>query len=203
MRTKILALLIIIFFFGCSQTHQPSISYNGNYLRNKYGNIVYWRRYPVIIRIDSNLSDYQIESTMAAVDRWNRIANTQVFSYSIIEENNSNDSQQTTSSVWIGECQLGRNSEQQQLLGFTNRTFLVDSYGEPIRINSGSICIWNYLSDDQWYPVVLHELGHIIGLNHDLQENSIMYPDPVNSRGNITIEDRQYLRTIGRITRTF
>ena len=197
MRTRILTLLMVIFFFGCSQTHQPSISYRGNCLRNKYNNIIYWRRYPIIIRIDSNLSDYQIDSTMAAVDRWNRVANAQIFSYNMIQENSDSSSERIDSSVWIGECQLGRNSEEQQLLGFTNRTFLLDSYGEPIRINLGSICIWNHLSDDQWYPVVLHELGHIVGLNHDMQENSIMYPDPVSSTGNILNEDREYVRIIG------
>ena len=201
MRGWIFAILIIIFCFGCLQTHQPSISYRGNYLRNRYGNIVLWRRYPILIRIDSNLSDYQIDATTAAIDRWNRVANTEIFRYDNLESNNENISQENISTVWIGECQLGRNSENQQFLGFTNRTFLLDSYGEPIRINFGSICIWNQLNDDEWYPVITHELGHILGLNHDTDTQSIMYPDPVTASGIIVTEDREYVRIIGNITR--
>ena len=44
--------------------------------------------------------------------------------------------------------------------------------------NSGNIIVFKEIDMEKFYPVVLHEVGHLIGLNH-IKAKSVMHPSAI------------------------
>jgi len=95
-------------------------------------------------------------------------------------------------SIYISYEDLGRSSNNRQLHGLCRRYYQTNSLLMRRYIDYAQISIWDQLSPISQPNVIIHELGHAIGLGHDRFINSVMYPFAAASYGNIEQQDIDY-----------
>jgi len=171
------------------------ITNDTNVIQNSYNQPILWKNYPMTVVIDRRLSDRQKQDTISAINRWNIAAGANIFTY---EFSGNGQDPNSEGYVWLTRCNLGIGTHGRQVLGAAYRYYETDNSGIPVSISGGYICAWNQLDDVDWYPVILHELGHIIGLNHDRATESIMQPFAAASTFIIMPNDIAHVRTMAR-----
>lgn len=166
-----------------------------NVIQNSYNQPIFWRDYPMTVVIDRRFSDRKKRDTISAIQRWNIAAEANILTWEF-----SGNGQDTRADgyVWTTECHLGIGSHGRQVLGSAYRYYDTDGSGIPVSIRGGYICMWDEIDEVDWYPVMLHELGHIIGLNHDSSIESIMQPFATSSTFIIMPDDVSHVRTMAR-----
>lgn len=58
-----------------------------------------------------------------------------------------------------------------------------------------SIDIYQFFDDKDLLAVLIHEMGHALGLGHAIEKTAIMYPKLINQSTEITSDDRALFRT--------
>jgi len=92
-------------------------------------------------------------------------------------------------SIYISYEDLGKSSNNRQLHGLCRRYYQTNVLLMRQYIDYARISIWDDLSPISQSNVIIHELGHAIGLGHDRFINSVMYPFAAASYGNIEQQD--------------
>ena len=67
-----------------------------------------------------------------------------------------------------------------------------------VTFNSNAKLLTGYRFGDSWGDVVLHELGHIVGLAHIDDYRQVMYPDVTGGHARLGAGDLEGLRRLGR-----
>lgn len=143
--------------------------------------------------IDRRWSDRKKRDTISAINRWNTAAGANIL---VWEFSGNGQDTRADGYIWTTQCDLGIGPQGRQVFGRAFRYYDLDGSGIPVSIRGGFICMWDELDEVDWYPVMLHELGHIIGLNHDNSVESIMQPHATSSTFIITSEDVDHVRTM-------
>lgn len=178
---------LLLLISGCSR--DLFLDTRSNVLENCYGNPILWKEYPVLVTIDSSLSLEEKNNIINSINRWNLIAEDEIFIYQFGTNSIGNG-------VWITNCNLEIAEDGTRILGRINRFFDLDLSGQPIAIKFANICILENLNSDYRDVVIFHELGHALSLNHDLNLNSIMYLYAIHEEQTIEEQDVLFIRSL-------
>jgi len=178
---------LLLLISGCSR--DLFLNTQSNVLENCYGNSILWKEYPVLVTIDSSLSLEEKNNIINSINRWNLIAENEIFTYQFAPNS-------VGSGVWITNCNLEISEDGTRILGRINRFFDLDLNGQPTHIKFANICILENLNSDYWNVVIFHELGHALSLNHDLNSNSVMYLYAIHEEQIIEEQDILFVRNL-------
>jgi predicted Zn-dependent protease len=134
-----------------------------------------WESYPIKVKIDNSISLDRKNATLYSMSLWNNAINENVFT----EVSSQEDIYITEVSNW----QLDQLQEAHALLWWQNGLFtngLIEVNIKNYLYDTGDIVARNKLS---YESLILHELGHIIGMYH--VDDTIM--DPYLSTGKIRL----------------
>lgn len=179
------------------QTGGPNVFHESNSLENDFGVPILWDHYPIVVDIDSRyLTPEQINIVIFCINQWNTTAEGEILSYRI-----TNNLSGDFDDVYITSGSLNSfpdaNGHSHKYLGLTTRRFKCDALGQAVRMQHALVQLEEKMFIYNWRVVVLHELGHVLGLNHDqTTQESVMWPYALDSLGTIMPEDVIYIRSL-------
>jgi predicted Zn-dependent protease len=154
-----------------------------------------WQRslFPLRIQVDTGLKEIFRNHIREAVQTWNLEIGTSVL---IFEEIDIQDrifqgelANPIPGQVIVFSAELGRSANREIVLGLARCIYAHRA------IIAGIIWLDDDLVEEQVYGVALHELGHILGLQHFPEPTSVMYYRPLESSGDIRHEDVEFIRS--------
>ena len=95
-------------------------------------------------------------------------------------------------------------SPDDQAVGAAGSVALENERGRPVYVtgivtfNANARLLTGYRFGDSWGDVVLHELGHVVGLAHVDDYRQVMYPDVTGGHARLGAGDLEGLRRLGR-----
>lgn len=158
------------------QACAPKAQSDCGFLQNVYGERVSWKRdVPVTIYLDVSVPDQYVSSIVAAANTWEKTAGRKLFDIRT-QKIKAGSPQKDRSNViyWMSTWEGDRMSEQAR----TNLYWIGDQIQEAdIRINASKYSF--YITGQSGSGVniealVLHELGHVLGLKHKDSDGSVM-----------------------------
>lgn len=174
MTLPFLLVLSFIFIPACDKNVRPPLD-GGHLVKNN--SEAYWEAddFPIQLYIDEGAPNYVIEATILAAEIWNTKTDRDVFDYDIIDFY----ADLPTGCGWVAVV----HSKVAQYDGIWRGI----QKEESSAVCHGQITLRNGLNQETMYKIVVHELGHALGLAHDPGDNrSIMYPS-------VFTDKRQYL----------
>lgn len=148
---------------------------DGGYVQNVYGERVSWKgQVPITLYIHSSFPDEYIGAVEAAARTWEQAAGYKLFN--VVTQKIGGVPQQDRISViyFMKDWEADKMSQQ----GRTSVYWLGDQIKEAdMRINANFAFYWNQPKGSQavnMEALVLHEMGHILGLKHRDQSVSVM-----------------------------
>lgn len=198
---KKLALIFVLLIVSCSPSHIQIRTNNctqgsdipssdaPNSVQNEFGSLVMWDQnaFPIRVVVDPGMREERKEVVRQAILAWNQTTGLEVFSY---EEGRATEEEGTIS---VNEEPLPRNECDHQIYGLARRFFRTDVFGIQMAIVRGTIQLHTDVPDERVLSTAIHELGHALGLHHDGEIESIMFPHNNGQRGFIADEDRDYV----------
>lgn len=115
-----------------------------------------WNKFPIHVRLDTTALELRTEMNMAMLE-WNEALGRQAFVWA--------DGTTIEVNVEVGQLGTGFNQTEK---GYDGRECLQGAVYHTLRFRPG-------LDEDELHAFALHELGHVLGLAHSLNEKSIMH----------------------------
>ena len=203
--TPLLLLITLLLIPGCiASANIPICNPNApppadvtNTVENFLGELVMWDQpvFPINVGIDTEMRNERKQIVREAIDIWNTRTGLTVFTYTEGPRNI------LPGKVWVNEDELPLGQCGGQIYGLARRYYQTDLLGVLLSIDRGWIRLHTGVPEDQVLGTAIHELGHILGLHHDLELSSIMYRFNQVDRGSITEEDLRYVRDMMSETR--
>jgi len=165
-----------------------------NYLTNAYGTPVRWNydSLPITIVVSPTFDQFETEAIQQSVNYWNEVVGREIFVMTI---GLSNDIYFVDDVITITEHDL-TNDCGRHFLGLTTRRRIYDIVGVPLLYDSAHIEIHDkHVHNSSYIRTIVHELGHAIGLFHDDNIGSVMYPSILDGEWFIEPEDLEYIRS--------
>lgn len=173
----VLVSLTLCFFVACPPFSELRHTNGVSFFRN---NPVVWRQedFPLIVAADDTVDDSDRFAMVNAVYVWNERVGREVFVYS--------------DSLLIGHQITFSQSDVPDITqGITQAICWQRSYEG--RMLEAQITIDDLTPPSDSAIVLIHELGHALGLTHDSFIGSVMYPSAVDSAGVILEDDARFV----------
>lgn len=147
----------------------------------------YTTNFPLHVVMDESLTPMQVEAVRLAVRRWNVAVGARVFRDPVVVS-------------WTHEA---LNGHLAGYVGVTSRHIPGGHLGQahwtvyrhtPDRMRHVLVVLNPDLSQAVTHNVVVHELGHALGLAHDEDPSSVMYVQSSDKARIISDEDLEYVR---------
>lgn len=180
MKKLILALALLLSLISCdSCTTGPQPDTEIHVIQDKSGKPLVWDQmlYPIHLDVYDQFSTEDIADIIGAVNSWESLAERDLFNVSLIGDEiailNPEGGHVSLSFATLSERIEGKH------LGET-RPYTVRG---TTRVHSMTVEVDRSLLGDRefLYPVVLHELGHVLLIHHDIYKESVMYLDVTES----------------------
>ncbi len=104
--------------------------------------------------------------------------------------------------TWVPADELLQPDDQ--AVGAAGSNYVVNELGRLVYVsgmitfNSDARLLPGFELGDSWGDVVLHELGHLVGLAHVEEDNQVMYPDVTVGEARLGAGDLRGLERLGR-----
>jgi len=176
----------------CNENHNVPSADFANVIENDFGQPVLWNQeaFPIRVIVDYSMREKRKRVVQQAIATWNRETELNIFSY---EESVPMETMEENT-IWINEEPLPQNECGYQLFGLAHRYFRHDFFGIKMSIARSKIQLHVGIPDDRVLSTAIHEFGHALGLHHDREIQSVMYPHNNGRRGSITEEDIEHVR---------
>lgn len=187
--------LVILTFsiFACSFNFQAWRQQNRfhmyQYEINRMGQAVIFHpgEGSIPVYYNHQLSDIQIFYIRKAVEYWNFSIGFDLFGEP------TPGTSWNRNSIYISWGHLGLSESGNQIHGLCRRFYINNSLFMRRYIDYSSITMWDRLPKRYILVVLIHELGHSIGLGHDEDVRSVMYPHAAGSGGQIEAQDIDFI----------
>lgn len=190
-------LFLLLFLTSCTLNQviadPPS---DGGSLKTKLGASFHWdpRLFPLPVRVDSTLDPAVKSALYVAIHQWNLEVGHAVFFYEEVSPTHDafwEPGQYGVVSVTVEE--LGIGFRGLPMLGRT-RIYLSRNGQVTGSAASAIVHLSPNIPQDKLYFVLLHELGHVLCLEHDHDKMSVMFPTTEYNGSLIQEADLEYVR---------
>lgn len=179
-------------------TNHQTTSARTEMLSQNQGNSI-WRTsdFPIVVNIDGDITEEKYNGIVLALEEWNYNTNMEIFTWRKIDIENyifyGMLTEPPVGEIFVLQTELGISETGLPLLGLTNRLSHPGT-SRPEIIRSVVVYFDEDMRTGDFYVVALHEFGHALGLSHDRNVASIMYPFALDSFGIIQPQDMIYVR---------
>lgn len=189
------AALLAVFLVSCIAV-SPGPR-NGGVLQTSLGAPFHWdsRLFPIPVHVDDTLDPEIKMDVYRAIGWWNMTVGQSVFTYTEVDT--------CDLSFWepglygvvgLTSQTLGVARSGHVILG--EAELFLSSHSGPMTGNTTAALV--HLSPlavgERRYYVILHELGHVLGLEHDRSDTSLMFPTMDHILFELQAADLQYVR---------
>lgn len=167
---------IILILTGCGSIVIPDN--DCNFIHNNYGQRVSWhRRLPVILYIHETFPKKYLPTLQAAVDKWNTATNRKMLVLIGIANGDNVPKRDEVSVIyWLTDWEANKSNEQARTTVYWDGNQIKET---DIRVNGKNFkysAIAPDISIVDLESLMVHELGHVLGLKHNEAQGSVMAP---------------------------
>lgn len=185
-----MVLSVLAFTFSCGASTPMPL--DGGLLKH-HGRNIYWTAsdFPIYILIDDQLDDTLVSSIDLAVYEWNYQVGFSLFVTDIYDFREP--APRTSGFIAVSQKDLGKSPRNPE----ANVLGLASPYLHESSSHIKAVQVWydDSITADNALLIMLHELGHALGLAHDNDCSSIMHPHVVNcSSPEIVIKEEDITR---------
>ena len=175
----VVAVTVLIGLASCAPRTVWSPRANGVWY-NSSGKLVHWNRnrFPLVIALDNSISFVDFLHMNIAMEHWNTQVGADVFVFDA----------ERPADIYFEKTDLPDVNEEVQLQGLAS---LQEFNGEVINCH---IRLDVATSMEDATVVLVHELGHCLGLTHDSWPGSVMFPHAAESGKQILQDDLEFVR---------
>lgn len=194
-------LLISLALLGCHVPPSPVISSHPNHMRSFYNEPMWWTVVPLHVHFDQEtMSEQEILVVRHGFEVWNRHLGEEIFVFPNLTQEQMvatlQDKDPGHVFVFIGqlEREISFSARRNRILGKCNWMTNRDRWGVEISFQQAHVGLIPKQRWDHLMFVAMHEAGHVLGLVHDTDTNSIMHRHPLQSGLVIMDEDAEYVK---------
>lgn len=168
---------------ACSRPLEPQAACN--FVQNSQYQRVSWKGENVDLYLDASVPSKYIDSIQSAVKTWNQVLGSDVLRLHRTGGGGSNyaPSRDGYSKIyWLEEWEANRPTEQARTTVYWTGSKIYES---DIRINDKNFDFFSSTEETDYTKVhieslMVHEIGHVLGLAHLQLESSVMQPNLSN-----------------------
>ena len=191
-RNLVLYFLILFITVGCAgkKTATSTCSGDNAFILNKNCEKVTWATLPVIMTFDDNVPENIRKDAISAAAEWETATGKSLFIFDTLDGRAPEYLNLITiigDDNWVG----GKEENAKTIYAYQNKAFfqsMIHIRERVLNMDSGNF---------KPYTILLHELGHVLGLAHDDgNRDSVMYFEITDSNGNLAPIDIARMLTL-------
>jgi hypothetical protein len=183
---KIVFILILLLITSCT----PKPNKCTGVVKNVYGEAIIWRNLPITLNISSSFPEHLKLAIYRSASTWEKAVGRKMFN--ILDNSDIALNRNGVSSIhYLTTYEDDRASEQGRASIYWGGDEIKES---DIRVNGKNFSY--YLDDQDKYhnkvnmeALMLHELGHLLGLNHNDDVDSVMQSTLANETDRISLSE--------------
>ncbi len=200
--------LTLMLLAGCAKP--PASEESCNFILNKFHRRVSWAETPIRFYVDDSINSNQYNDILKAMEIWNKQFDEPVFEMigrtnalpNVIIDDEGETVPDGYNGIYLASADIFNNSPTEDEQARTSLSYsgdniyeadiLIDS-SERFFYGSGNATLMERHHKVSFLSLMVHELGHVLGLNH-IKENakSVMFPRLNFGEYRATITDSDY-----------